>query len=234
MIRRLGFVCLAVLWAGAGWTQTVTNPTAVEFTKSPDHDVMLDDQYTPAITEYTLDICVEGTTTPVWTYSLGKPDPNDAGVITVNFSSPLMGWPVVVNTPYFAYVTARGPYGSGRSNPSNLFTFNNQYKCSFSVVPMSWTVVPGGGTLAIKISVSASGCQWTLTLPPWLTATPTLTGTATATVTLTAAPNNTGAARTVTLNIGSMRPAMLVITQEPLPVGAEPPRPPGIPTMFIP
>lgn len=214
--------------------QPVINPTAVEFIKSPDHDVMLD-TYTPAVTEYNLEIYIVGATAPMMTHPLGKPTPDENDKILVNFASSLLVWPVTTTSTYVGYITAVGPYGTGRSGPSNEFGFNNQYKCSFAVVPSSWNVLPGGGSpLVVKVSVSASGCAWTFDpLPDWLTASP-LSGTTTTSVTLTALPNNTGAQRTVTLTIGTVRPATFSAVQESIPPGGTAPLPPGVPRLFVP
>jgi len=124
-------------------------------------------------------------------------------------------------------VTAFGPYGGGRSPRSNQFTYDNQWKCSFTTAPVSWMAVPpGGGVLNLQIKPSASGCRWSLLLPEWLTAT-VMSGTASATTILTAAPNRTGIERRITLSIGSMRPAALLVVQLPMPEGAVPPQPPS-------
>lgn len=227
--RRLGLALTLLLLASVAGAQEppVTNPTTVEFTPSPDHAVMLDPS-TPAISEYMLEIVAQGATDPVITQSFGKPDPDSDGKVRWVFASSLLGWPVSTTVTYFAYVTAVGPYGRGRSTPSNTFAFNSQYKCSFAAVPSSWSPVAGGGVpLTVKISVSATGCAWAFTeIPDWLTITPT-SGTTTTSVTITAAPNTTGQPRLATFTLGTVRPATFGVSQAAIPPGGVPPQPPS-------
>lgn len=232
-MKKLSVLCACLLgFATLASAQIVTNPTKVEFTKSADHDVMLD-TYTPAVMEYVMMVYAPGADQPTVTFPLGKPTPDEAGIIQVSFDQQMITWPISTTVTYYAKVAANGPYGSGVSGPSNEFNFNNQYKCSFTVSPTSWTVLPGGGTSTLRITPSASGCQWVLTLPPW--ARSSLTGgTATTTVTLTADPNTTDAARTASLSVGSMRPATFTLSQAPLPPNATPPTAPSGVRLFQP
>lgn len=229
-MRRATWLLL-VLLAVPAWAQEppTVNPRLVQFVASPDHAVMLD-TYTPAVTGYTLDIYAAGAAAPMVRHELGKPEPApETNLIVQSFDTTpgLMAWPISVGTVYTAKVTAYGPYGMGSSPPSNEFSYNNQWRCSFSTIPASWTVPPGGGVLSLKITVSSSGCQWNLVgLPPWVTSS-LASGTVTTTLTLTAVANDTGVVRGLTLPIGSMRPADFVFTQQPLPSGAAPPRPPS-------
>jgi len=229
-MRRVALVLVLLLIAAQAVAQEppTVNPLSVQFTKSPDHDVMLD-TYTPAVADYTLDLYLVGAIDPFLVYHMGKPDPDVNGTILHNFdgTTRLLGWPIAVGSVYEATVSAHGPYGTGRSPRSNAFTYDNQWRCSFSTVPISWLAVPpGGGTLNVQIKPSTSGCRWALTLPVWLTAT-VMSGTATATTILTAAPNLSGAERQHTLTIGAMRPASFALVQPLLPDGAVPPQPPS-------
>lgn len=96
----------------------VVNPTTIEFDPSPDHDrLALDNQ--PLVTRYDLEIYLQSSpATPVLTLALGKPTPVSGKITIVNpalFNVPLQ------NTPYVVRVTAVGPTGVGRSEPSGPF-----------------------------------------------------------------------------------------------------------------
>ena len=56
-------------------------------------------------------------------------------------------------------MTAVGPTGSGRSDPSNTFSFLN---CAFTVSPTSQSMGAGGGSGTASVTTT-SGCTWTAT-----------------------------------------------------------------------
>ena len=96
--------------------QTVVNPTKAEFVASTDHNVLVNGA--PVLTSYQLDI-MAGTATGALalTVSLGKPTPGAGNLITVTVPQ-LAALP---NGSYVGTVSAVGPGGAGKSDPSNPF-----------------------------------------------------------------------------------------------------------------
>lgn len=118
MRKALWVVGLVGLVAPAAWAQVTTNPTVVEFTASADHDVIMGDGR-PMVQEYRFEIWAQGAQAPMSTTSLGKPDVVGPGNRISTSPAVLLGIPV--GQVFVATVTAIGPTGEGRSNPSNPF-----------------------------------------------------------------------------------------------------------------
>lgn len=119
--RSLPLLMLLLLTPAAVEAQLVVNPTRVEFTKSADHDVLLPDN-SPLVVRYELRSYATGATEPMSTYNLGKPTPNATGLVSVNITELILGFPINPAIQYTARVAAIGPTGEGLSTPSNSFT----------------------------------------------------------------------------------------------------------------
>ena len=109
---------LLALWPALAAAQHTLNPTSVEFTASADHAGILADGQ-PAVTRYQLEIYIKDAPAPLTTVDLGKPTPDTVNRVSV-IPTVLIGLPV--GQTYVARVTAIGPGGEGRSEPSNDFS----------------------------------------------------------------------------------------------------------------
>lgn len=125
--------------AGVVSAQTVTNPTAVEYVASTDHDAIHDDARYPTliglpkVARYELRIYLVGTASPLTTADLGKATPDALRVIRQSLVDLLVGFPsgpqqyevrvVAVGPPACFDVLAPTPC-AGVSDPSNPFVVN--------------------------------------------------------------------------------------------------------------
>jgi hypothetical protein len=181
------------------------NPKIVEFDPSLDQAALTADGQ-PMVARYDLLVFLQGATQPVTTTSLGKPSPDLDGKIRVDFSTILVGWPLV-NGTYQARVAAVGPTGTGQSDPSNLFDFQSAVppppppSCTFTVSATGMTAAPSGQAGSVTVTASASSCTWTAASDSGFVEAAPTGGTGSGTVSLTVAAN-TGAARTATVTIG--------------------------------
>lgn len=108
---------VCVLLAGPAAAQTVTNPSAVDFTASADHSRVLTDG-TAVLTGYQLDVMIASPTGAVaFTKGIGKPTPDGNGLISV----PVPEFIKLSNGSYTATVSAVGPGGSSPSPASAPF-----------------------------------------------------------------------------------------------------------------
>src|SRR5262245_13386538 len=99
--------CLLVLPARAN--AQITDPRVVEFQPSADHDRTENGR--SMVDRYTLEFLIAGAVGVLQSINLGKPAPEQDGVIRVNFSSLLGTWPTAGVT-YEARVVASGPGGA--------------------------------------------------------------------------------------------------------------------------
>lgn len=97
----------------------VINPTKVQFTPSPDHDLVLPDG-TEMVTRYEVRVMAQGATAPVAVLDIGKP-PIATGDILRDIPGLIGGLPFDPRIQYNIVVAAIGPTGEGASDPSNPF-----------------------------------------------------------------------------------------------------------------
>ena len=194
------------------------NPKIVEFDPSLDQAALTADGQ-PMVARYDLLVFLQGATQPVTTTSLGKPSPDLDGKIRVDFSTILVGWPLV-NGTYQARVAAVGPTGTGQSDPSNLFDFQSAVppppppSCTFIVSPSSTSVAGAAGSYTAALVASGNSCSWGATDTVSWIALGTTSGAGTASVSYTLSKNNSGAARSGTITIGGRT---LAVTQASMP-----------------
>ena len=119
MKRFLLVLALLTLMVPVAAAQTPVNrPTVCEFVPSLDHDAVDAILQQPIVARYELRFYLEGATSPVQTFDLGKPAP-DNGKITV--TNPAFHAGLAEGIRYIARVAAIGPSGTGLSDPSNPF-----------------------------------------------------------------------------------------------------------------
>ena len=121
------------------------NPTTASFTASADHNTTGSNGL-PIVDHYELEFLhVRALSAPFQTVSLGKPTPDGAGTISVNFSS-LLGTPLAAGPVYTADVAAVGPGGRGTSAMSvDTFAYTAP-TCTYALSPATQSIVAGGGT----------------------------------------------------------------------------------------
>jgi len=178
--------------------QAVVDPRFVEFTASADHNA-LTEEGDPIVTSYSLAIHALGSSTPLTTVDLGKPDPDASNVIRVDFL-PLLQIVLAPAVNYEARVSARGPGGSGTSTVSNSFSFAPP-PCAPTIAPIARTVgqAAGLGTVAVT---AGTGCGWTAqSNASWITLTGGTSGSGNGSVaySITANPDTIARVGTVTI-----------------------------------
>ncbi len=202
----LAAVVTCAVTAGRDATAQTVNPTTAEFTPSADHNVTLPTGGA-AVTRYDLEFYNVGAASPFQVASLGKPAPAADGLIHVLLSSVLTAFPSP-GIVYESRVTAVGPGGTGRSAPSNTFTFTAP--CTYSIAPTSQALAAGGATGNATVS-TATGCAWTAgSNASWISVTSGAAGSGNGPVSYTAAANTTTSSRTGTLTIAGQT---LTVTQ---------------------
>ena len=192
MARRLFFIVLLSFSSNlTAHAQTVVDPNYVEFTASPDHNV-LENNGAPRVTRYDLLLYAAGSTSPLRTVSLGRPQPDSAGTIRLGLGSILNPLPAG-GTTYEVRIAAVGTGGSSSSNASNGFSY--QVACTYTVSPSSRSVAASGGTSSFSVTAPA-GCAWTAaTATTWITITSGRSGSGSGTVSFTTGTNSTTATR---------------------------------------
>lgn len=111
---------LAAVAASAQPSNTyIINPTKVQFTPSPDHDLVLPDG-TEMVTRYEVRVMAAGALEPVSVLDIGKP-PIATGDILRDVSGLIGALPFDPRIQYTVIVAAIGPTGEGPSEPSNPF-----------------------------------------------------------------------------------------------------------------
>jgi hypothetical protein len=197
--RVLTAFVIALVTATGSSAEPVSNPRIVEFRQSPDHNVMLPGG-SPAVTQYVLEVYLEGATAPFHTVNMRKPAPQADGLIRYDFSGSVSGWPLPGGI-YESRVAAVGPSGTGRSTRSNPFTFGGSgTTCSYAASPATVSAGSGGGTQAITVT-AAAGCSWTASSSAgWIAVSPA-SGSGNGSVTLTVAANTGTTTRTGTATI---------------------------------
>jgi len=202
----LAAVVTCAVTAGRDVAAQSVNPTTAEFTPSADHNVTLPTGGA-AVTRYDLEFYNVGAANPFQVASLGKPAPAADGLIHVLLSSVLTAFPSP-GIVYESRVSAVGPGGTGRSAPSNTFTFTTP--CSYSIAPTSQALAAGGGPGNATVS-TASGCAWTAgSNAPWISVTSGAAGSGNGTVGYAATANTTTSSRSGTLTIAGQT---LTVTQ---------------------
>ena len=195
-LARIAATTACLLVGASAFAQTVVNPRIVEFDPSTDHAVVLAGGQ-PAVTEYALELYLQGAGSPFYTMSLGKPAPQGDGKIRYDFSSNIAAWPLPGGT-YESRVTAVGPTGTGRSDPSNTFQF---LTCTYTLGASSGTVTSASGSSNVTIT-APTGCAWTATTAATWVSLITTSGTGNGTVSFSYSANGVGASRAATITIG--------------------------------
>ena len=184
---------------GTGTYYLDSNPRVAEFDPSPDHREVLDGGH-PAVLRYELEVYLLGASAPFTTVDMGKPAPDPDGKVRYNFASEVAGWPLPGGT-YEARVSAVGPWGAARSDPSNPFTFATGPTCTISLSATTGPVPASGGTYAVDVSTDA-GCEWAATTAlPWVTLW-TAGGSGSGTAPFAVQANSSSSSRTGTIEIG--------------------------------
>jgi hypothetical protein len=178
--------------------QVLIDPTAAEFSASPDHDASASG--IPVVSSYQLELYLPLAPTPFLTVPLGKPSPDANGVIRVSLASLLVPLPAPGIT-YTATVAALGPGGVGRSAPSNPFTWSGTPTCTYSITPVSQASPQGGGTFNVAVT-AGNGCTWTATESlGWVSITAGSSGSGNGSVTYSVASNSGASSRSGSLTI---------------------------------
>ena len=194
---------LLSVWPTHAAGQSTTNPTRAQFNASADHSAT-DDSGTSLVQTYEIGLYIVGAPQPFQTVSIGKPNPDGTGTITVDMTSAFVGWPIL-GTSYTADVAAVGPGGTARSALSNTFSFTGSGPCSFSVSSPSLSVPATSGSYTTTVSTT-SGCAWTgvSNNTSWISVTGGSSGTGNGTVSYTVAANTSTSPRTGTLTIAGV------------------------------
>jgi len=98
----------------------VVDPTTIEFVVSADHDGRTSTG-APMVEAYHLEIYRRDDPSPIVVVDLGRITPFSGDVVQLSLSGVVPGWPLPSGI-YEARVTAVGPTGIGRSEPSNAFS----------------------------------------------------------------------------------------------------------------
>jgi hypothetical protein len=199
-------VLVGLLFLGlprAATAQPLLDPNFVEFTASPDHDLLDDGR--AIVQGYELRLYLAGASSPSRTGSIGKPAPDGTGTIRVALNTIFNPMPAG-GTVYEARIAAVGPGGSAESGPSNTFSF--QVACTYAVSPGSRSIAAGGGSSTFSVSAPA-GCAWTATeTASWITITSGASGSGNGTVAFTATANTAGGSRNTTFSIAGHSPTV--------------------------
>jgi hypothetical protein len=182
--------------------QSVLDPRIVEFEPSPDHNARTSDGQA-VVTRYDLEFYVLNAQTPLLTVSLGKPSPDNDGIIRANFESLLASIPAA-GVLYVARVAAVGPGGRGTSDPSNQFGFGGGAPpdCSMSVNPASLSL-PGGASTGTVLVTAPDGCSWSAAPgASWVSITSGASGTGDGSVRYSVSANPLTTARSTSITIG--------------------------------
>src|SRR5688572_18809257 len=194
----IALTALVGSWPTNAAAQTV-NPTRALFNASSDHGAT-DSSGAPVVQSYEIGLYIVGASQPFQTVSLGKPNPDATGTITVDMTAAFLGWPIVGNN-YSADVAAVGPGGKARSALSNTFSFTGGGACSFTLSSTSLSAPATTGSYTTTVTAT-SGCGWTgASNATWITVTSGGSGTGNGTVAYTVAANTSATARTGTLTI---------------------------------
>lgn len=192
------FVVAAMLVLSA---QAVVDPRYVEFNASTDHSRLGPDGFTPVVASYSLAIFPVGSSTPFATVNLGKPAPNGAGVIRVDFL-PLLPVQPTPGVNYEARVSAVGSGGNGESTTSNPFSW--AAPCVPGISPTNRTISAGAATGSVGVTLAAA-CGWTaVSNAAWITVTGGASGTGNGTVNYSVAANSSITQRVGTITIAGL------------------------------
>ena len=193
----LGVLTMLVA-AGRVSAQTVVDPLLVEFFPSADHYTVNPDG-TLKVQSYSFSVYEAGTTKPLQTVNLGKPDPGTDGKIRIPFPTFLKPAPIA-GVIYEARVAAVSPSGSSAASAlSNTFSFSGTCGATLTPISQTFTSAASGGTVSVKIAV---GCPWTaVSSAPWVTITSGASGSESGTVAFSVAANTSTTGRSATLTI---------------------------------
>jgi hypothetical protein len=196
---RVALVVLAISMSAARVSaQTVVDPVIVEFIPSSDHFVFSGDG-TPKVQSYSFALYAAGTTKPLQTVNLGKPEPDTDGRIRIPFPTFLKPAPVA-GVVYEARVAAVAPSGSSSTTSlSNTFSFSGTCGATLTPISQAFTPSAGSGTVSVRIAV---GCPWTaVSSAPWLTITSGGSGSESGSVAFAVEANTSTTTRSATLTI---------------------------------
>jgi len=197
-ISRRGIAALALVLSIAPTVaaQSITDARRVEFTPSPDDNVIDPTTALPIVSNYTLDVFIAGGTVVQQTANLGKPAPDTDGMIRVDFVA-LLPSPLTAGVVYEAVVNAIGPGGAASSGRSNTFSFS--LPCPPTIAPTSQSVAAAGAAVTTTVT-AAAGCTWSaVSNAAWITTTSAGSGSGTATFTVAANLGPTSRMGTVTI-----------------------------------
>jgi hypothetical protein len=186
-------LCLASVAPQAS-AQAVVDPRSVEFSPSPDHDV--ENAGVPLIDHYDLEFYLLGGASPFQVANIGKPAPDADGRVRIDLASVLASWPAPGVT-YESRVAAVGTTGTGRSTPSNTFSFAGP--CTYTVAAPPGTFPWSGGAGSLSVT-AGTGCDWdSSSAVPWITLNGSGTGSGSAPYTVAA--NSSAASRSGTITV---------------------------------
>ena len=100
----IALTALLGFWPSHAVAQPAVNPTQALFNASSDHNATSIGG-TPLVQSYEIGLYLVGASQPFQTVSLGKPNPDGTGTITVNMTAAFLGWPII-GTNYTADMAA--------------------------------------------------------------------------------------------------------------------------------
>lgn len=197
--------CLLAFGPSIASAQSFVDPSAFEFSASPDHNTLNGDG-SPKLSQYEAQFYLPGAAQPFQTAPLGKPTPDGSGLIRVSFSSlPARPSPGIVSE---ARIAALGSGGSAVSNASDSFVFSvpptppppTPVTCTYPLSPTTQTVPASGGLASVTVN-AGGGCTWAATSSETWLRVGNGSGTGFGYVLATAESNTSSTARSATLRV---------------------------------
>jgi hypothetical protein len=194
-IAAIAFLSIAQVVAA----QSITDARRVEFTPSPDHNAVDTTSGVQLVTNYTLNVYLAGSATPVQTANLGKPTPDTDGMIRLDFVA-LLTAALTPGLVYESVVSAVGPGGVAASARSNTFGFTAA--CAPTISPASRSLTTSAGATGTVTVTAAAGCMWTAASnASWITISAGTSGNGNGSLSYSVTANSTTSSRTGTLTI---------------------------------
>jgi hypothetical protein len=185
--------------------QTVVDPRNAQFNASPDHSATSPDG-SPALDHYELEFYMVGASQPFQTVGLGKPAPDGAGSILVDFSTLLVPVPAG-GIVYSATVAAVGP-GGRTSSALSIDSFEFSTPCTYTISPTTIALTSAGGTGSVTVT-APGGCAWTASeSASWLSITGGASGSGNGTVAYSATANASSSAQNTTMTVAGQAVAV--------------------------